>query len=261
MVTRKDKPADPYGAMLLEQLRSGEKLCELIEREDNYIDTASEPGYYISEYKHWSKDERRAISFAKGRVLDIGAGAGRHSLHLQNKGLDVTAIDNSPGAVKVCRARGVARSAVLSIADIRRFKAASFDTILMMGNNFGLLGDPVRAHNTLAELDEITSDGAVIIAGSLNPYGTTNKEHLRYHRFNRSRGRLPGQITFRVRFRSLIGEWFDYLLVSPEEMERVLNGTAWHVSRSIGNRQGNYFAVIAKRQPSAASPSVRKTRR
>jgi SAM-dependent methyltransferase len=246
MVTNTYKPSDPYGAMLLEQMKTGEKLCEIIEREDSYIDTASEPGHYISEHKNWSSDERKAVSIAKGRVLDVGAGAGRHSLYLQEKGLDVTAIDNSPGAIRVCKARGVKKAIVRSIADISRFKAGSFDSILMLGNNFGLLRDPKSARRRLAEFDRITADNAVIIAGSLNPYGTKNKEHLRYHKFNRQRGRMPGQITFRVRFRSLIGEWFDYLLVSPEEMGQVLNGTIWKASRFVGNHNGNYFGIIRK---------------
>lgn len=263
MVAKSNKPADPYGAMLLEQLRSGEKLREIIEREDNYIDTASEPGLYISEYKNWSADERKAVSFAKGRVLDIGAGAGRHSLYLQGKSLEVTAIDNSAGAIKVCKARGIEKAMVRSIADISRFKAGSFDTVLMMGNNFGLLGDPKTARARLADLDRVTSAEAVIIAGSRNPYGTANKEHLRYHKLNRMRGRMPGQITFRVRFGSLIGEWFDYLLVSPEEMEQVLEGSRWKVSRFIGNTKGNYFAIVEKLTPplQAISSFARPTRR
>lgn len=263
MVAKANKRSDPYGAMLLEQMRTGKTLCEIIEREDNYIDTASTPGQYFNEHKNWSADERKAVSFAKGRVLDIGAGAGRHSLHLRAMGLDVTAIDNSPGAVKVCKARGIKKAMVRSIAQISRFKSNSFDTVLMLGNNFGLLGDLGKAHSRLAEMDKITSDHAVIIAGSLNPYGTTNKEHLRYHKLNRARGRMPGQITFRVRFRSLIGEWFDYLLVSPAEMEQVLEETAWTVSRFIGNREGNYFAIIEKRVPGSpeTSTSARRTRR
>ena len=263
MVTKQKRPNDPYGSMLLAQLTSGEKLCEIIEREDNYIDTGSEPGCYFSEFKDWSAAEKKAVSYAKGRVLDLGAGAGRHSLYLQDKGLDVTAIDNSAGAIKVCKERGIRKAMVRSIADISRFRPGSFDTVLMMGNNFGLLADPVNAKVRLAELGRITSPKAVIVAGSLNPYGTTKKEHLRYHRYNRGRGRMPGQITFRVRFGSSIGEWFDYLLVSPDEMRNILEQSAWTVSRFIGNTERSYFAILRKvTRPSRASfASVRQTRR
>ena len=90
---------DAYGKQLLAQYNHQTPLAEIIERDDNYIDTGSDAGLYFTEYDEWSPLERRAIEFAKGRILDIGCGAGRHALYLQEKGFDVTAIDNSPGAI------------------------------------------------------------------------------------------------------------------------------------------------------------------
>ena len=113
---------------------------EIIERDDRYIDTGSDPGLYFREYAKWPSLERQAIKFAKGRILDIGCGAGRHSLHLQQKGLNVTGIDISPGAVKVCKLRGLKKAYNRSISDAGKFKADYFDTVLMLGNNFGLFG-------------------------------------------------------------------------------------------------------------------------
>ena len=90
------KSQDAYGQQLLAQYYSPTPKCEIIERDDNYIDTGSEAGTYFTEYQDWSRLERRAIELVKGRILDVGCGAGRPALYLQQKGFDVTGIDNSP---------------------------------------------------------------------------------------------------------------------------------------------------------------------
>ena len=238
---------DAYGHQLLAQYQSRSATAEIIERDDRYINTGSEAGTYFSDYKQWSPPERRALKLAKGRVLDIGCGAGRHSLYLQQKGFDVTGIDISPGAVKVSKLRGLKQAFVRPITDVDKFRPGSFDTIIMLGNNFGLFGSARGVGLILKKLYRITAPDARIIAGTRNPYKTDDPNHLQYHRLNRRRGRMAGQIRMRVRFERAVGPWFDYLLVSPEEMEDVLSHTDWQVERFIGPEETNYFAVIRKR--------------
>ena len=238
---------DAYGRQLLAQYEGQEPTAEIVERDDGYIDTGSDPGAYFETYDEWPAIERRAIKFARGRILDVGCGAGRHSLYFQQKGLEVTGIDSSPGAVKVCRLRGLRKVLVRSISEIGKFKPGSFDTILMLGNNFGLFGSAVGARRLLKQLARITSGDARIIAGTRNPYVTTDPDHLQYQRLNKKRGRMPGQIRLRVRFGKIIGDWFDYLLVSPKEMESLLNNSDWEIDRLIGSGEPTYYAVIRKK--------------
>ena len=135
------------GQQLLANLH-GEPIEEIIERDDGFIGTGSGKGAYFGKYATWSKAEREAIALARGRVLDIGAGAGRHALYLQGKRHAVTAIDNSPGAIAGCKERGVRAR---SIDDVDRFRTNSFDTGVMFGNNFSLVGSraphPARARS------------------------------------------------------------------------------------------------------------------
>lgn len=238
---------DAFGQQLLKQYNSKSATSEIIERDDGYIDAGSEAGLYFSDYKQWPPAERQAIKFAKEKILDIGCGAGRHSLYLQRKGFDVTGTDNSPGAVKVCKLRGLKKALVRSIADVDKFKPNSFDTVIMLGNNFGLFGSFEESRKILKTLYRITSPDALIIASTRNPYQTDDADHLQYHKLNRKRGRMPGQIKMRVRFHKMIGEWFDYLLVSPEEMGKILDGTDWQIKRLIASEDANYFAIIQKR--------------
>ena len=238
---------DAYGQQLLAQFNNQTPTAELIERDDGYVDFGSEPGLYFNEYEDWSPVERRAISLARGRTLDIGCGAGRHSLYLQSKGFDVTGIDNSPGAIEVCKARGLKNALVCPIQNVDRFPENSFDTILMFGNNFGLFGSAEGARNILEKFFRITKKDAQIIAGTLNPYLTDDEAHFKYHELNRRRDRMPGQIRMRVRYGETVGDWFDYLFVSPEEMREILDETDWQIKELLEPEQTNYFAVIEKK--------------
>jgi 2-polyprenyl-3-methyl-5-hydroxy-6-metoxy-1,4-benzoquinol methylase len=238
---------DAYGQQLLAQYHSKRTTVEIIERDDNYIDTGSNPGLYFTEYRRWSPLEKRAIKLVKGRVLDVGCGAGRHALYLQEKGFDVTGIDNSPGAIQVCKLRGLKQAIVRSISDVHKFKPDSFDTIIMMGNNFGLFGSFQNARAILKKFARITAPKAQIIAKTLNPYITDNPLHPLYHHFNRQRGRLGGQIRMRIRYGATVGEWFDYLFVSPEEMNEILHDTDWRIEELLNAEEANYIAVIEKK--------------
>ena len=74
---------------------------------------------------------------------------------------------------------------------------------------------------------------ARILATSRDPYGTDDPDHRAYQELNRRRGRMPGALRVRVRHRRVKGPWFDYLIVSPEEMREIVAGTGWRVGRVI----------------------------
>jgi SAM-dependent methyltransferase len=237
------KDADTFGRVLVAQLE-GRDSGYLVERSDGYMDWDSGAHYFGPDR---DRGMRRALKMARGKVLDIGCGAGRHSLALQRRGLRVTGIDRSPLAVRVCRRRGVKDARVLGIEQIGRLPAGSFDTVVMFGNNFGLFGSPARARGLLREMRRITPPGARILAQSLDVHRTTNPEHLSYQRRNRARGRLSGQLRLRIRFGLRAGPWFDYLMVSPAEMRGVLRGTGWRLDRVLPSGGPLYVGVISRR--------------
>lgn len=224
----------------------GKKSFEVIERDDGFVDFSTGAPAYFAEHKDWPKIQKQAIKYARGRVLDVGAGAGRVSLYLQKKKLGVVAIDNSPLAIKVCKKRGVKHAKVLPIEQIGKFKPDCFDTIIMFGNNFGLFGSFKKAKLLLKKFHKITSPSALIITENVDPYKTEDPVHLAYHKFNRKRGRMPGQLRIRIRFRNFIGDWFDYLLVSKKEMKEILKDTGWKVRKFIDSDNYMYSAIIEK---------------
>ena len=244
----KKKDNDGYGALLMAAFKTpGHGVFEIAEREDGFIAASTWPARYFGRYKNWTRREREAMRLVKGRVLDIGCGAGRFSLYFQQKGRKVTGIDVSPGAVKVCKLRGVKDARLMSIEGINKFLQNSFDTVIMMGNNFGLFTSFNKARRYLKQLYAITSPEGLIIAEAVDPYQTKEKLHLDYQRQNRARGRMSGQLRIRIRHENVVGAWFDYLLVSQKEMKEILKGTGWEIRKILDEGQGpRYTAVISK---------------
>jgi len=242
--TKALKPEEDAFGQMIWAYYQGKEVFEVWERNDGYISVAS-PKTYFSEYEDWALHQRKAMEFVKGRVLDIGCGVGRHSLYLQKKGFDVLGIDNSPLAVEICRLRGLKKAKVMSIEEAK-FKPSSFDSIIMMGNNFSLFGSLKKARRLLQKFCSMTSRNALIIAETRDPYKTDNPAYLEYYEFNRKRGRMSGQLRGRVRFEKYIGKWFDWLMVSKKEMKKILKGTGWKIKKFIDSEDSQYIAIIEK---------------
>lgn len=225
----------------------GTNAFEIIERSDGMFTISSGPSEYLAEPACWPPYQRAALEkHAYGRVLDIGCNAGRHALFLQQHGLDVLGVDVSPLAIAVAKKRGLREAAVLSIDELSS-ELGTFDTILMLGNNFGLFGSPSKARRLLRRFKTSTRPGSVLIAESLNVHKTSDPDHLAYLDANRKRGRMSGQIRMRGRYKRFATPWFDYLMVSPEEMEAVVDGTGWRVAQQYSAGGGRLYTAIIER--------------
>jgi SAM-dependent methyltransferase len=235
---------DAFGLGLLE-FTLNKKRNEMIERDDGvmfYVDNAE----YFTPYRKWAYYDRQAISHARGRILDIGCGAGRHGIYLQEKGHDVTGIDNSPIAVKISRERGLKDARKMAIEEISP-RLGKFSTVIMLGHNFGLFQDVKKMKKILVVLDKMTPEDGVIIAESMDPHRLFGNEESEYRRRNVENGMLPGHVRVRILIKNIIGPWFDYLFVSKKEMKELLEGTPWRVKRFYGGFWPTYTAIIEKR--------------
>lgn len=118
--------------------------------------------YLFRSYQQMPKIEQKAMQLAYGKVLDIGCGAGVHSLYLQNKGLIVTAIDISPGAIKVCTQRGLNDARCINFLQMD----GKFDTILLLMNGVGLCGRLKDIDFFISKLKSLLSDKGQILLDS-----------------------------------------------------------------------------------------------
>lgn len=119
--------------------------------------------YLFRNHSEMPSLEKTALKLSKGTVLDIGCGAGSHSLYLKSKGLKVKSIDISVGAIEACRLRGLNQAHVLDVMD----ETASFDTLLLLMNGSGVFQSLAHTPFVLSHLKTlINPDGQILIDSS-----------------------------------------------------------------------------------------------
>ncbi len=120
--------------------------------------------YLFRDYAEMPKMEQKALQLAKGKVLDVGCGAGSHSLYLQNeRNLDVTSIDISANAIEACKLRGMKKAFV---QDVMKLENETFDTILLLMNGAGMCGKLKNISKFLLQLKSLLNDGGQILVDS-----------------------------------------------------------------------------------------------
>lgn len=122
--------------------------------------------YLFRSFAEMPKIEQKALQLAKGKILDVGCGAGSHSLYLQNEqALEVTAIDISKNAIEACQLRGVTSAKVINILDLD--PNDTFDTILLLMNGTGIFGKLNNLSKYLQKLKSLLNkDGQILIDSS-----------------------------------------------------------------------------------------------
>ena len=106
--------------------------------------------------------EQTALNMAKGTILDIGCGAGSHSLFLQEKGFEIKSIDISPKAIECCRQRGLQNVDVLNVLN----ETNSFDTLLLLMNGSGIFKSLEKTPEVLAHLKTLLNKKGQILVDS-----------------------------------------------------------------------------------------------
>lgn len=237
---------DAFGEMLLAGSKTqGAGVMEIVERDDGFISVRS-PARYFAGPAEWRGFERAALDLTRGAVLDVGCGAGRFALALQDRGSTVTGLDPSPGAVAVSRERGVLDLLEGGVPDVTT--GPRFDTFLLMGENLGLLDGTRAAGRFLAGLTAIARPGARIVGHGADPYPAAADPLLAGYlrRTPGYPGELPGEMTIRVRHRDLATSWFGYLLCSPDELRSLAEPAGWQLTSAEYADKVNYLAVLTR---------------
>ncbi|NDU72259.1 methyltransferase domain-containing protein [Actinomadura sp. DSM 109109] len=240
---------DAVGTMLLAAYQASlepaaDPVLQIAERDDGLV-IPLPVMHWFAPIEQWPDEERRALELVKGKVLDIGAGAGRAARALLDRGHDVTALDISPGALQVCRRQGV-ESVVRGTVNEHAATEARYETFLLLGANLGLLESRERAPRFLRDLATMAAPGAVIVGHGRNLTDSRDPMHLPYNQRNLRAGRIAGQRTLRIRYQDLSTPWFHYLNLAPRELAELTTGTGWELTdiTHSKNSTSSYTATL-----------------
>lgn len=236
--------ADAFGKALLDWVKGG-TVPEIVERDDGVTEIGAGAEVYLMQNHEWPSAEQESMRFVRGRVIDVGCGAGRAALHLQRLGCDVVGMDASPLAVKAAKLYGVKKTWCMSVDQLSA-KIHEFDTIVLFGNNLGVFGTPARAKRILTKWAKTSSRGTRILVESTNPLsGGAPVIDRAYCARNRSKGVTSGQCRLRVWYDRSPSEWFSWFFVSRSELQRLIRGTGWtQVEVLIGAPDEPYVAIL-----------------
>lgn len=197
---------DPMGAAIRDYFRQG-KSAQLKVLSSLFDDDEMPVAHLFRSYHEMPPLEQRALNEARGKVLDVGAGAGCHALALQERGFDVTAVDISPLSCETMKERGVANVECVNIFN-QRFQER-FDTLLLLMNGTGIAGKLSRLPQLLSRLKQLMNPGAQILIDSSD---------LRYVYEDENGvldvdldGAYYGEVDYQMTYRNIIGKSFDWL--------------------------------------------------
>ena len=186
--------------------------------------------------------ERLALELCRGRVLDVGAGSGCHSLALQERGLEVTAIEILPSMVRILRERGVRDARAATWMDL---EAEPFDTVLMMMNGLGLTETLAGLRRFFSEARRLVRRGGQVLADSTDVRARLDVEAGRTGALERADGRYVGELHFQIEYEGQKGDLFPQLYVDANTLIRYARQEEWgcEIVRDP-DEYGNYLARL-----------------
>lgn len=185
--------------------------------------------------------EQKALDRAKGRTLDVGAGSGCHSLVLQQRGVDVTAIDISPLSVETMRQRGIKKVLEQDFFTLE----GQYDTILMLMNGIGIVGTLERLPMFFRLLDKILAPGGQLLCDSSDISYVFEDEEGRID--YPDNGHYFGELSYRMQYKDTQGHSFPWLYIDAATLSRLANENGYSVEILAQGDHSDYLARIIRK--------------
>lgn len=232
-----DKEKDPLGAMLSD-FCCGDSEAFLNVWSSTLEMSTMQGSTLFRGFEKMNDVEKCALAACRGRILDVGAGAGCHSLVLQARGLDVDAIDISPGCVEVMRKRGVEKAHHHNILD---FKNSHYDTVLMLMNGLGISGSLDGLNLFIQYLDTLLAPGGQLLADSTDLTGKFLKKGEAV--YNAEEG-YCGETDFVMIYKGLRSDPFNWLYVDFELLHTICSFHGFQCDKLFETKEKQFLARI-----------------
>lgn len=208
-----DIDSDLYGNALVD-FQQGNYTEDITVLSTTMEDDVMPLPYLFRSYDQMPALEKKALLLSTGTVLDVGAGAGSHSLYLESNGLTVTAIDQSAGAITVLKERLKSPDSKIVLESIWDHKE-KYDTILLLMNGTGIFEKLSRATSCLENLKNLLNTNGQILIDSSD---------LRFLYEDEEDGGLwvdpskeyYGEVTFSLQYKGIESASFDWLYMDYE---------------------------------------------
>jgi SAM-dependent methyltransferase len=195
--------------------------------------------YLFRSYNEMPKIEQKALELARGKVLDVGCGAGSHSLYLQDtKKLEVVSIDISIKAIETCQLRGLRNAQLQNILDL---KNETFDTILLLMNGTGIFSTIKKIPKYLQKLKSLLKpNGQILIDSSDIIYMFDEDDHGGKWI---SSEKYYGELTYRISYKNETEEPFPWLYLDFNTFQELANTNGLQCKLIL---QGEHYDYLAK---------------
>lgn len=179
--------------------------------------------------------ENLALIECQGKVLDLGAGAGAHSLVLQARGFEVHALENSPGCIQVMKQSGV-KNCILQ--DYRHHQE-TYDTILVLMNGLGLAGKLNRVSDFLGTcVSMLNPNGQILV-------DTSDIDYL-YANYLKKPNGYYGEVSYQYEYRGEKGDWFDWVYVDQNTLDLIVKKMELTMEVLMTDENDQYLARISE---------------